>query len=89
MKKLIFILTTILLFVACNDSVTISKDEYNKLKGVKQPRSFTVNNETYLIYTGSDEHDYYPMSIGTGGYSSSVRYFHYADCVKCKKDTIR
>lgn len=89
MKKLIFII--LIGLFSCNDnSVTISKQEYNKLTGGKLPKYFSVNSITYTVYTGSDGHEYYEMRVGTGGYSYGNRHFHYPDCEKCKKrDTLK
>lgn len=77
----------LLLLVSCNEqTVTIPKSEYQRLTGDTIPvRSFTVNTRRYEVNTGSDGHDYYYMQIGTGGYSSADRDFHYPSCKLCLK----
>lgn len=92
MKKLIFILL-IGLFSCNDDNVTISKEEYYKLKGdtssLKYPKFFTVNDQKYEIYLGSDNHEYYGMYIATSAYHGYDRHFHYPDCEKCRRrDTL-
>lgn len=86
MKKTIFIIVVML--IGCGDNVTISKEEYKNLKGIKE-RSFIVNEQKYEIYEGSDGHDYYETLLGTGGYSKDLRHFHYPDCKKCiRRDSL-
>jgi len=93
MKKLITILSVLFLF-SCNESVTISKKEYNKLKGdtVKPEYSKHLiignddeNRNKFLIQLGSDGHEY-AHNINT--YFYAYVCFHYIDCKKCKKDTL-
>lgn len=53
------------------------------------PKFFTVNDQKYEIYLGSDNHEYYGMYIATGAYHGYNRYFHYPDCEKCRRrDTL-
>ena len=80
--KYILILT--LFFCSCNnDTVTITREEYKQLKGLEYPKHFTVNNETYDVYLGSDKHEYYKVRS-----YNATNYFHYIDCKYCKKDTL-
>lgn len=78
-------------FASCDDSdkVTISKKEYLQLKkdtlALKYPKRFTVANHEYDVFLGSDNHEYYEMQIGIGGYSYSQQYFHYPDCNLCEQ----
>jgi hypothetical protein len=92
------ILTIILLFItmiSCSNdnNITISKEEYRKLKGDTTrsgyPKTFKVDEEEYIIAVGSDGHEYYSMYINVTGYIAHKRYFHYPGCIKCiKKDTL-
>ena len=93
MKKLITILSVLFLF-SCNDNITISKEEYNKLKGdavkpeypkpfkFKEP-SFKANWVRWAIIEGEDNHEYL---VNSGG--KSFAFIHYPECKKCKKDTL-
>lgn len=95
MKNLIHLLILLitLIFTSCNDNVTISKDEYNKLKGdtlkSEYPKPFKLyteglssyNNDTDTgIVLGSDNHEY--LVYNYGSYSCNVE--HYIDCKLCK-----
>lgn len=90
------ILITLALFVtSCSDDVTLSKEEYNKLKGIKTleyPKPFYFDDE-YLMYwdwhisLGADGHEYL---YNQGGNSTSLVVTHNSDCKKClHKDSIR
>lgn len=93
MKKLIFIL--LIGLFSCNDnSVTISKQEYYKLKKdtalLHYPKHFKLYdevldfNETGIVLA-SDGHEYLVTHSGT--YGQNVE--HYIDCEKCKRrDTL-
>ncbi len=89
MNKLFLIIFLIGLF-SCNDGsdITITKTEYEKLKGVIPPKTFTVNGQSLTIYTGSDKHDYYQVYP----YHSNDIYLHYPECNLClernKKDSL-
>lgn len=94
--KYILILSTIIFLLSCNsDTVTISKQEYQKLKGDSSmptyPKYFELyyegltGNNTDGIIPASDGHEYLVTDYGT--YSKNVE--HYINCVKCKKDTIK
>lgn len=86
-----YIIILSLLLFSCNDNVTISKEEYNKLKGVvkpEYPKELIIGNSGYsktkfLIELGSDGHEY----ANNEEYHGYV-CFHYVDCKKCKKDTL-
>ncbi len=82
-KRISYFLLIVFLIQSCNsDDVTISKEEYLKLK--KDTTKYLIVNETeYLIYTGSDGHQYYGTQLGTGGYGFSEKHFHLPDCKKC------
>ena len=90
-KLIIIIVITILLGCGSKNTVTLSKEEYSKLKGdtIKPipTKTFKVDNYEYPILTGSDGHEYYRMLIAIAGYECSNRHFHYPDCIKCKKQT--
>jgi len=92
MKNILIILT--LFLFSCNDSVTISKEEYNKLKGdtvkpeypkpfkFREP-SFGANWANWAIVLGEDNHEYLVNNKGDG-----FGFIHYPDCKKCKRDTL-
>ena len=68
MNKLIIIVLLATLFGCGNkNTVTLSKEEYSKLKvdTIKPvpPKTFKVDNSEYSILTGSDGHEYYSMLI--------------------------
>lgn len=94
MKNLIHVLMLLMvwfspLIIALIDNVTISKDEYNKLKGdtlkSEYPKPFKLyteglsrssyDNDTGIVL-GSDNHEYLVWNYGA--YSCNVE--HYIDC---------
>lgn len=92
------ILTIILLFItmiSCSDNnITISKEEYRKLKGdtVKSeyPKPFYFEGKdsgggfNWRIELGEDNHEYLRNSGG-----NAFVLIHYPNCKKCiKKDTL-
>ena len=93
MKKLI-LLTIVLFTMGCSDNeVTISKQEYDQLKGIKvdKPRTITFpegsgpDYYTWTIHTASDGHDY----LDNDG-KHSYLLIHYIECSKCCKiDSIK
>jgi hypothetical protein len=92
MKKLTTILLLFTLFSCGDDTVTISKSEYNELKGIKPkpkrtitfPENSNANNGfTWKIIKASDGHDY----LENDGYHSYI-IMHYVECNKCKKDSL-
>ncbi len=89
MKIILMILIT-LTIVSCRDSnnITITKDEYSKLKGdsiVKKiiitfPEGSSASFDEWEIIQASDGHDY----LENGGGHDQV-LMHYIECNKCKK----
>lgn len=90
MKHLL--LATVVFFIGCRDNtVTLSKEEYNKL--VKKdtvkplyPKSIKIGDRfDWEIILGSDGHEY---CNNDGG--NAYVCFHYVDCIKCKnkKDSL-
>ena len=89
------VLTLILLFtlVACEkatDQVTISKEEYQKLKGdtlqSEYPKPFKLHREGLSYYDdgivlGSDKHEYLVINYAY----NSCNVEHYIDCKLCKE----
>lgn len=73
-----------------NDRVTITKDEYNRLKDDTQlrtiyPKPFKLfdddlNRGDNGIVLGSDNHEYLIINH----YSTSICVLHYIDCELCK-----
>lgn len=94
MKNIVIILT--LFLSSCNESVTISKEEYNKLKGdtikSEYPKHITIytsitekfNDLSGDVYLSSDGYEYLTINIG----DNSQTVEHYIDCKKCKRDTL-
>ena len=88
MKYLIFLSLITLYSCTNNDqTVVLSKDEYNKLTGVniKYPKIINVqsddddNNSKYFkVYLGSDNHEY----ISHKEYVKN-QWTHYPDCKLC------
>lgn len=86
MKKFFYWLI-VLFFISCSDSsegnITISKKEYNLLKGdsiaLQYPKTFYVKGRSYKIELGSDRHEYYFILDEFKPYP-----FHYPECVLCK-----
>jgi hypothetical protein len=86
MRKLLYVLL-VLLFVSCSDDVTLSKAEYNKLKGVSSeyPKSFKFNDDriskyaNWIIVLGQDSHEYLTNNV----YLDNTVLIHYPDCKKC------
>ena len=91
--KNVLSITVGLLFtlISCDDSVTISKSEYDKLKGIKiQTKTIVTfpesSNASYYIWEiiqGSDGHDYMENNGG-----NSYVLMHYVECSKCKKNKL-
>jgi len=88
MKKLTTILLLFTLFSCGDDTVTLSKDEYNRLKGSKKseyPKPYKIYGDEYNdweILLGEDGHEY----LKNDGYNSFV-LIHYPGCKKCLKDS--
>ena len=87
-NRLSIVVGLLFTFISCDDSVTLSKSEYNKLKGVKVriPRTVTFSESSsanyykWEIIQCSDGHDYMENN-GTKSYI----LMHYTECNKCKK----
>jgi len=92
MKKILLTLILLFTLVACEtatDKVTISKEEYQKLKGdtlqSEYPKPFKLHREGLSYYDdgivlGSDKHEYLVWNYGT----NSCNVEHYIDCKLCK-----
>jgi PBP1b-binding outer membrane lipoprotein LpoB len=85
-----FLLALILIINSCSsDTVKISKEEYNKLKGDTNdpiyPKPFELyNTEKISLYDngivmGSDGHEYLIIKYKSNG----ENVLHYVDCQKC------
>lgn len=70
-------LVVVLFLASCSGDVTLSKREYEKLKGKKV---VTIGVSEYELITASDGHDY----LDNGG-CSSYSCMHYVECKKCAK----
>ncbi len=90
MRKFILILSLVAIFASCkrSDTVVISKEEYNNLKGdtikPKYPKPFELfpdglSNYDEGVVLGSDHHEYLITAFKTS--SRSVE--HYVDCELC------
>jgi hypothetical protein len=92
MKQItILLLFSLLLFSCNNDKIQLTQEQYKQLVGdtikPEYPKTFNINENIYTIWLGSDKHEYY-LILEAGYCYSKVEYYHYPDCVKCKKDTI-
>jgi hypothetical protein len=93
MKKILSVLILLFTLVACEtatEQVTISKDEYEKLKGdtSEYPKPFKLHTEGLSSYDnsdgivlGSDNHEYLIWNYG----SHACNVEHYIDCKLCKE----
>ena len=95
MKKILLTLILLFTLVACEtttDQVTISKEEYQKLKGdtlqSEYPKPFKLYTEGLEygrnrdgIVLGSDKHEYLVTDYG----ANSCNVEHYIDCKLCKE----
>lgn len=92
--KILIIILFVLTLISCSgddNSVTIPKQEYQKLIGdtIKPiyPKPFTLNtdglNREKCIVLGSDGHEYLVINYR----NSSLNVEHYIDCVKCIERT--
>jgi hypothetical protein len=93
MKKILSVLILLFTLVACEtatEQVTISKDEYDKLKGdtlkSEYPKPFKLYTEglssfgnSHGIVLGSDNHEYLVWNFGSHGCNVE----HYIDCKLC------
>ena len=91
MNKILITMLLLLTMISCNDDVTISKEEYKKLKGdtvkPEYPKPFHFKGEisyNWKINSGEDGHEY----LRNDGFHEFV-LIHYPDCIKCiKKDSL-
>lgn len=93
MKKILTALILLFSLASCEkasdgNQVTISKDEYQKLKGdtSEYPKPFKLHTEDLSggddgIVLGSDKHEYLVWNYG----SNSCNVEHYIDCKLCKE----
>ena len=92
MKKLI---PFFLILIGCgsnNKEVTITKEEYKKLKGdtikPEYPKPFKLlgkrRGESQIVL-GSDGHEYIELNWSNNTYN----VLHSPECIKCKGDTIK
>ena len=83
MRKISLILVSVLLFSCGNsEEVSISKEEYNRLKDIKPleyPKEIIIDEDTWDITLSSDGHEY----CSKNRRSSSYVCFHYIECKKC------
>lgn len=84
---------SIAIFSSCTtDTVTLPKDEYYRLKGVKKseyPKPYTIYGDYHTeakwqIVLGQDGHEY----LENNRYHSYV-LIHFPSCKKCTKDSTR
>lgn len=89
MKNILSIVVGLIFtLISCNDSVTISRSENNKVKDTKTQtkRTITFPEESragfdeWEITQASDGHDYLNNNRGSG-----YVLIHYIECNKCKK----
>lgn len=95
MKKLINLLLLIILIISCNNSntVEISIDEYNKLKGINNDTAIYPKSIKF-IYQGRIE-NFQIIKVGRheilagcyNGYIDAFTMCHYPDCAFCLSDT--
>lgn len=83
MKKII--LYTLLLASCSSNDVTISREEYNKLKGkriVTFNKGSCASEFNWRIIRGSDGHQY----LENSGNAYAYVMMHYIECKKCKSN---
>jgi hypothetical protein len=85
MKKIIAFICFISLSSCNSDTVTIPKDEYNRLKGIKAkeyPKYYVIygSNHDWQIVLGADGHEY----LENDSFEAYV-LTHYPGCKKCFK----
>ena len=89
MKNRISIVVGLLFtLISCDDSVTISQSEYDKLIGINTqtkrtitfPEGSSASHDNWKIVQASDGHDY--LENGDG---NDQILMHYIECDKCKK----
>jgi len=102
MKNIFYTVLILFLTIGCKDEnkslVTISKEEYIKLKGetikpeypkylmIGDHNTNNTNKTKFLIELGSDGHEY---AHNVDGVYDGYVCFHYPDCKKCiKRDSL-
>lgn len=84
MNKILLLL--FVLAASCSsNNITIDKEEYKKLKGLPPDKIFKVDDRVYKVNTGSDGHEYYPLSVGEVRYSIGIKDIHYPGCSLCSR----
>jgi hypothetical protein len=89
MRKVLTVLLLFTLFSCGDDTVTISKSEYNQLRGIKQKTKRTLTfpegsnanggfDLAWEIIEASDGHDY----LENNSYHGYI-IMHYVECNKC------
>lgn len=94
MKKLLLLIGLMLTLASCkpDNTVEITQEEYNQLKGdtlrPKYPKRFELyddglrkSSESHGIVLGSDQHEYLITYDGSNGKNIE----HYIDCELCQK----
>jgi hypothetical protein len=85
MKKLLVLLIPFIIGCRDHKNVTIPKDEYDKLKGIKAPEypkaiNIDIHNAFHWeLFVSEDGHTY---CSNNGGHGFCL--FHYPECKKCK-----
>jgi len=83
MRKLIFLFSSFLVFSCGNsETVTVSKEEYNRLKNIPPPKiiTFSEGQKNKEVVVASDGHEYYQQQV-----EYYIIYLHYIDCKLCAK----
>lgn len=82
MKKLLILLLPFIIGCGDSEKVILTKDEYNKLKGIKTPeypKEIRADGLTWEILIGEDGHTYCNNNLG-----DAYCLFHYPECQKCR-----
>ena len=87
MKKLVLIVIPFLIFSCGNsDSILISREEYNKVKGIEEPKTFTVPDVTTGVFqTIVIDSCEYLFLVDGGGYNGGQTITHKGNCKFCEK----
>lgn len=88
MKKLLVFICLVVLSSCTTDTVTLPKDEYYQLKGIKQseyPKPYKIYGDFHIdaewqIVLGQDGHEYLENDGGNG-----YVLIHFPSCKKCTK----
>ena len=85
MKKLLVLLIPFMIGCGDSEKVILSKDEYNKLKGIETPeypKTINIDNHNrfhWVIFVSEDGHTYCSNNQG-----DDFCLFHYPECQKCR-----